>query len=159
MREMFLTSCLEWRLVMSWYTVDGTAYTMIDIAQSESWSSSVIARGSAQSEPWDLGYYWPWWRWDPGGLLVGWYHERSVWDPGIERSLHIRMMQSTGEIQWRIRDPGIFCSIGGEHPLGGDLLRKLLEGKQHFAGGDCNIPNLRQQIGIFYFVYFATHSL
>ena len=101
MREMFLASCLEWREwreVMSWYIVDGTAYTMTDIAQPESWSSSVIARGSAQSEPWDLGYYWPWWRWDLGGLLVGWYHERSVWDPGIERSLHIRVMQRIKKI-------------------------------------------------------------
>jgi len=155
MREMFLitfqTPCLEWRFfsstlavdrreVMSWFTVDGPAYTVIDAEQQQSWSL-VIARGSEQSEPWDLGYYWPWWRWDPGGLLVGWYHERSVWDPGIERSLHIRMMQSTGEIQWRIWDPGIFCSIGGEHPLGGDLFRQLLEGKQHFGGEDCNIPN------------------
>ena len=57
MREMFLTSCLEWREAMIWYMVDGTTYTMIDIAQPESWSSSVIARGSAQSEPCDLGYY------------------------------------------------------------------------------------------------------
>ena len=67
MREMFLiifqTPCLEWREEMSWYTVDGTAYTVTDTAQQESWSS-----------------------------LVDWYHERSVWDPDIERSLHIRMM-------------------------------------------------------------------
>ena len=83
MREMFLiifqTPCLEWRFfsstlvvdwreVMSWYTVDGSAYIVIDAEQQGSWSSSVIARGSVQSEPWDLGYYWPWWQWDPGEI-------------------------------------------------------------------------------------------
>ena len=45
MREMFLiifqTPFLEWREVMSWYTVDGIAYTVTDIAQQESWSSLV----------------------------------------------------------------------------------------------------------------------
>ena len=50
---------LDWREVMSWYTVDGATYTVIDIAQQETWSSplraSVIARGSAQSRLWDLG--------------------------------------------------------------------------------------------------------
>ena len=150
---------------MSWYTVDGPAYTVIDAEQQGSWSSSVIARGSAQSEPWDLGYYWPWWKWDPGGLLVGWYHERSVWDPGIEISLRIRVRQETEMFQW---DPGTFCSIGREHQLERRLVQafledkqflpdedatweseqilqhpslQLLEVKQHFAGGDCNIPN------------------
>ena len=101
MREMFLiifqTPCLDWREVMSWYIVYGTSYTVTATSQQGSWSS-VIARGSGQSEPWDLGYYWPCWQWDPGRLMVGWYHERSIWDPGIERSLHIRMMQSTREI-------------------------------------------------------------
>jgi len=164
MREMFLTSCLEWREMMSWYTVDGTTYTFIDAEQQQSWSL-VIARGSEQSEPWDLGYYWPQWRWDPGGLLIGWYHERPVWDPGIEISLHIRVMQETERFQW---DPGTFCSIGGEHQLESRLVQalledkqflldedatwedekilqhpslQLLEDKQRSAGGDCNIPN------------------
>ena len=118
---MGLSQDLDWREVMSWYTVDGTTYTVTDTAQQGSWSSplraSVIARGSAQSESWDLGDYWPWWRWDPEGLLVGWYRERSVWDPGIERSLHIRVMQRIGRFQWRIWDPGTFCSVGGEHQL------------------------------------------
>ena len=31
---------------------------------------------------------------------------------------------------------------------------QLLEDKQHFAGGDCNIPNLLWLIGIFNFVRF-----
>ena len=77
---------------MSWCSVDGTTYTAIDAEQQRSWSL-VIARGSEQFEARDLCDYWPQWRWDPGGLLIGWYHERPVWDPGIEISLHIRVMQ------------------------------------------------------------------
>ena len=111
---------------------------MTDTAQQGSWSSplraSVIARGSVQSEPWDLGDYWPWWRWDPGGLLVGWYHERSVWDLGIERSLHIRVMQRKGKIHWRIWDPGTFCSVGGEHQLERRLVQALLRDKKFLVG-------------------------
>ena len=164
MREMFLTSCLDWREVTSWFTVGGPAYTAIDAEQQRSWSL-VIARGSEQFESRDLCDYWPQWRWDPGGLLIGWYHERLVWDPGIEISLHIRVMQETERFQW---DPGTFCSIGGEHQLESRLVQallenkqflpdedatweseqtlqhpslQLLEDKQRFAGGDCNIPN------------------
>ena len=41
---------LDWREVMSWYTVCGAAYTVIDTTLQETWSSplraSVIARGS-----------------------------------------------------------------------------------------------------------------
>ena len=93
---MGLSQDLDWREVMSWYTVDGTTYTVTDTVQQVSCSSpfraSIVAWGSAQSKLWDLGDYWPWWRWDPRGFLVGWYRERSVWDPGIERFLHIRIM-------------------------------------------------------------------
>ena len=161
---------------MSWYAVGGVAYVATGTTQQEPrsidaywWSSPlralVIARGSAQSEPWDLGDYWPRWRWDLGGLLVGWYCERSLWDPSIEISLRIRVMQRSERFQW---DPGTFCSIGGEHQLESRLVQalledkqflpdedatweseqilqhpslQLLEDKQHFAGGDCNIPN------------------
>ena len=167
-REIFLiifsTPCLDWREVTSWFTVDGPAYTVIDAEQQRSWSL-VIARGSEQFESRDLCDYWPQWRWDPGGLLIGWYHERPVWDPGIEISLHIRVMQETERFQW---DPGTFCSIGREHQLESRLVQallenkqflpdedatweseqtlqhpslQLLEDKQRFAGGDCNIPN------------------
>ena len=161
---------------MSWYEVGEAAYAVTGTSQQEPgnidaywWSSPlralVIARGSAQSEPWDLGDYWPWWRWDSGGLLIDWYCERSLWDPGIEISLRIRVMQETERFQW---DPGTFCSIGGEHQLESRLVQalledkqflpdedatweskkilqhpslQLLEDKQRFAGGDCNIPN------------------
>ena len=97
--------------------------------------------------------------------MVDWYCERLVWDPGIERSLRIRVMPKSGRVQW---DPGTFCSISREHQLERRLVQALLEdkqilpdedatweseqilqhpslqllqGKQHFAGGDCNIPN------------------
>ena len=97
--------------------------------------------------------------------MIGWYHERPVWDPGIEISLRIWVMQETERFQW---DPGTFCSIGGEHQLESRLVQallenkpflpdedatgeseqtlqhpslQLLEDKQRFAGGDCNIPN------------------
>lgn len=139
-----LSQDLDWRGVMSWYTVDGTGYTVTGTAQQGSLSSplraSVIARGSAQSEPWDLGDYWPWWRWDSRGLLVGWYSERSVWDPGIERSLHNRVMQRIGKIRWRIRDPRTFCSVGGEHQLERRLVQALLEDKQFLAGRTVIFP-------------------
>ena len=103
---------------MSWYIADGTTYTVTDTAQHGSWSSplraSVIARGTAQSEPWDLGDYWPGWRWDRRGLLVG---ERSISGPSIEISLHIRVMQRSERFQWHIWDPDTFCSVSGEHQL------------------------------------------
>ena len=38
---------------------------------------------------------------------------RMAWDPGIERSLHIKAMQRPGLIQWRIWDPENFCSDRG----------------------------------------------
>ena len=76
MREIFLiifqAPCLEWRFfctillfdwreVMSWYIVDGKTYTVTDTTQQGSWylplRASVIARGSVESEPWDLGGY------------------------------------------------------------------------------------------------------
>ena len=96
--------------------------------------------------------------------MVGWYCERSLWDPGIEISLRIRVTHRPERFQW---DPGTFCSIGGEHQLESRLVQalledkqflpedatweseqilqhpslQLLEDKQRFAGGDCNIPN------------------
>ena len=33
--------------------------------------------------------------------------DRMAWDPGIEGSLHIKVMQRSGMIQWHIWDPGI----------------------------------------------------
>ena len=82
---------------MSWYTIDGVAYTVIDLAQQEMWSSplraSVIARGSAQSGSWDLGNDWPPWHGDPGGLFDDRYSERLVWDPGIEGSISSGLTQ------------------------------------------------------------------
>ena len=83
---------------MSWHAVDGAAYTVRGTAHHEPgsidacWRTSLhgvssIARGSAQSEPWDLGDDCPWWHWGLGGLFVDWYGERSVWDPGIEGSI------------------------------------------------------------------------
>ena len=70
---MGLSQGLDWREVMSWYTVRG-------IAQQESGSidacwlaslhgTSAIPRGSAQLEPWDLGDDWPSWHGDPRGLV------------------------------------------------------------------------------------------
>ena len=60
--------------------------------------------------------------------------DRMAWDPGIERSLHIRAMQRTGKIQWRISNPGTFCSDSGEHQLERRLVQALLEEKQFLAG-------------------------
>ena len=79
---MGLNQDMDWREVMSWYAVDGAAYTIRGTAQQEPGSidacwratlheASAIARGSAQPELWDLGDDWPWWRWDQGGLFVG----------------------------------------------------------------------------------------
>ena len=74
-----LSQDLDWREVMSWYTVDGTTYIVTDTAQQESWSSplraSVIAKGNAQSEPRGLGNDWPSWHGDPGGLFDDRYNE------------------------------------------------------------------------------------
>ena len=92
---------LDWIEVMSWYSVGGAVYAVTGATLQEPGSidayllspplrASAIARDSAQSESWDLGDDWPWWHWDPRGLSIG---ERSVWDPRIERSLHIRVMQ------------------------------------------------------------------
>ena len=65
---------------------------------------------------------------------------RMAWDPGIERSLHIRVIQRTGKIQWRIWDPGTFCSDGGEHQLERRLVQALLEDKQFLAGRTVMFP-------------------
>ena len=96
---------------MSWYTVGGVAYTVIDTAQQETWSSplreSVIARGSAQSEPWDLGDDWPSWRGDPGGLFDDRYSERSVWDLSIEGSIPGGLTQVHSSTKRFVWDPGI----------------------------------------------------
>ena len=96
--SMGLSQGLDRIEVMSQYAVGGAAYAVTGAAQQEPgsidacwWSSplraSAVARDSAQPEPWDLGDDGPWWRWDPRGLLVG---ERSIRDPGVERSLHVR---------------------------------------------------------------------
>ena len=136
---------------MSWYTVGGAAYTVTGTAQQEPgsidacwWSSllraSVIARGSAHSEPWDLGDDWPSWHGDSGGLFDDRYNERSVWDPDIEISLHIRVIQRTGEIERCIWDPGTFYSDGGEHQLERGLVQALLEDKKFLAGRTVIFP-------------------
>ena len=135
-----LSQDLDWIEVMSRYAVGGATYAVTSAAQQEPesidacwWSSPLkalaIARDSAQPKPWDLGDDGPWWRWDPRGLLVG---ERSVWDPGIERSLHVRGKQRSERFQWRIWDPGPFCSVSGEHQLERRLVQALFEDKQLF---------------------------
>ena len=64
------SSRMDWREIMSWYPLDGTVVFVGRTAEQEPesidacwWSSPlralVIARGSAQSEPWDLCDYWP----------------------------------------------------------------------------------------------------
>ena len=96
---------------MSWYTVCGAAYTVIDTAQQETWSSplkvAIIARGNAQSEPWDLGNDWPSWHGDPGGLFDDRYSERSVWDPDIRGSIPSGLTQVHSSTQRFVWDPGI----------------------------------------------------
>ena len=107
--SMGLSRNLDWREVMSWYAIGGAANVVTGTTHREPgsidacwWSSplraSTIARDSVQPESWILSDDWPGWQWDPGGLLVGRYHERSGRDPGIERSLHIRVMQRSEEI-------------------------------------------------------------
>ena len=59
---------------------------------------------------------------------------RSVLDFGTEKSLHIRVIQRKGKIQWCIWDPGTFYSDGGEHQLEQMLVKALLEDKQFLAG-------------------------
>ena len=122
---------------MSWYTLDGVAYTVIDIAQQERWSSrlraSFIARGSAQPGPWNLGDDWPWWHWDLGGLFDDKYCKRSVWDPDIEGSIPGRWTQvhsSTHEFVW---DPGIGSQLHRANIM--VHIFGLLEGKQSWGKG------------------------
>ena len=66
--------------------------------------------------------------------------ERSVWDPDIERILHIRVIQRIGKIQWCVWDPGTFYSDGGEHQLERGLVQALLEDKQFLAGRTVIFP-------------------
>ena len=82
---------MDWRELLSWYSLHGAA---------------AIARDSSQSKPWDLGDDWPWWRWDPGGLVDDRCNERSFWHPDIEGSIPGGLTQehSTQEFVW---DPGI----------------------------------------------------
>lgn len=54
---------------MSWYSLYG---------------ATTIVGDRAQLTLWDLGDDWPWWHWDPGGLVDDRYSQRPVWDPGIE---------------------------------------------------------------------------
>ena len=120
---------------MSWYTVDGTAYTVTDIAQQGSWSSplraSVITRGSAQSEPWDLGDDWPSWHGGPGGLFDDRYSERSVWDPGIEGSIPNGLTQVHSSTQRFVWDPGIGSQLRRANRVA--HIFRLLEGKQSWG--------------------------
>ena len=67
--------------------------------------------------------------------------DKIAWDPGIERSLHIRAMQRKGKIQWCIWDPGTFCSDSGEHYPEKRLVRALLEDKKFLAGRTVISPN------------------
>ena len=60
--------------------------------------------------------------------------DKMAWDLDIERSLHIRVIQRTGKIQWRIWDPGTFYRDGGERQLERRLVQALLEDKQFLAG-------------------------
>ena len=103
---------------MSWYTVDGAAYTIIDIAQQEPWridacwqtslhGEAAIAKGSAQSKPGDLGDDWPSWRGDPRGFFYDRYSERLVWDPGIEASILGGLTQAHSSTKRFVWDPGI----------------------------------------------------
>ena len=63
--------------------------------------------------------------------------DRMAWDPGIERSLHIRVIQRTGKIQWCIWDPGTLYSDG---QLERRLVQALLEDKQFLAGRTVIFP-------------------
>ena len=67
--------------------------------------------------------------------------DRTAWDPGIERSLHIRVMQRTGKIQWCIWDLGTFCSDSGERQLEKRPVQALLEDKQFLVGRTVISPN------------------
>ena len=67
--------------------------------------------------------------------------DKMAWDLGIEKSLHIRAMQRIGKIQWRIWDPGTFCSDSGERQLERRLVQALLEDKHFLAGRMVISPN------------------
>ena len=90
--DLGLDQRLDWREWMSWPTLHGVTAT---------------ARGSAQSEPWDSGNDWPWWCWDPGGLIDDRCSERSVWDPDIEGYVPGDLTQEHSNTQGFVWDPGI----------------------------------------------------
>ena len=51
------------------------------------------------------------------------------------------VMQRSGRFQWRIWDPGTFCSVGGEHQLERRLVQALLEDKQFLLDEDATGEN------------------
>ena len=59
--------------------------------------------------------------------------DKTAWDPGIERSLHIKVMQRIEKIQWHIWEPSTFYSDSGEHQLERRLVWEFLEDKKFLA--------------------------
>ena len=86
-----------------------------------------------QFEPWDLGDDWPWWHWDPGGLVDDRYSERSLWDPGIEGSVFDGLTRRHSSTQRFIWDPGIGSQLHQANRV--VHIFRLFEGKQSWGRG------------------------
>jgi len=57
------------------------------------YGATTISRDRAKFEPWDLGDDWPWWYWDLRRLVDDRNSQRSIWDSGIEGSIHDGLTQ------------------------------------------------------------------
>ena len=100
-----------------------------------SWPSlhgvTTIARDRAQSELWDVGDDWPWWRWDPGGLFDERYSERSIWDHGIEGSIPGGLTKVHNSTQGFVWDSSIGSQLHRANRV--THIFGLLEGKQSWG--------------------------
>ena len=86
---------------------------------------------------WGTSLAWQVGEWSRRSFML----DKTTWDLGIERSLHIRVMQRTGKIQWGIWNPGTFCSDSGEHQQEKRLVQALLKDKQFLVGRTAISPN------------------
>ena len=87
-----------------------------------------------------MGDDWPWWRWDLGGLFVGWYNERSVWDPDIEGSIPSGLTQVYSSTLRFVWDLGIGSQLRWANRVA--HIFRLFEGKQSWGGRSVIFPFL-----------------
>ena len=72
-----------------------------------------------------MGDDFPWWRWDPGGLIDDRCGERSIWDPNIEGSVPGGLTQEAVAPRglYGIRALGLSCISPAGWPTYLDCLR------------------------------------